>query len=78
MTNFEYYKDTIMSIVDNEFEDNFGLDIYGNLRPCCKMYCSDCKFFKHPGRCVSNKFKWLYSEHKKKPGFAANVPMIKD
>ena len=77
MTNFEYYKDEIMSIVDNQFEDNFGVE-GGKVKPCPKIYCHDCEFFDYPGRCLSNKFKWLYSEHETKTNFAANIPMIED
>ena len=62
MTNFEYYKEEILNII-NENED-FGL-LNNKPTPCVHIGCEECDLDQ--GRCSKDVFKWLYAEHKEQP-----------
>ena len=59
MTNFEYYKDTILEMC------NIGADLTvknGELTRCTNTFCHDCDFHKNDS-CTASLIKWLYEEH---------------
>ena len=64
-TNFEFYKDEILKIVNTGA--SFGM-LNGKLKSCMNISCNQCAFGKSPGcTCVTLQTKWLYAEHIEQP-----------
>lgn len=63
MTNFEYWKEDILQIINN----NGSLALRKD-KPiaCYQIKCENCGFFD-VSHCNQHRFNWLYSEHKKLP-----------
>lgn len=60
MTNFEFYKDKILEIVENDT----GFALKGNdLDVCDGTGCKDCGFHDVDMTCNSVSLKWLYEEY---------------
>lgn len=65
MTNFEYYKEQLLSLANNGL--SVGL-IDDNPVPCRDIIlCRDCQFRQGDIGCSSDRMKWLYAEHVEKP-----------
>lgn len=62
MTNFEYWKDRILIIME---EGNIAVVDEKPVR-CLYVKCEDC-LFSPSGKCAEKLFNWLYSEHEEKP-----------
>lgn len=62
MTNFEYWKDRILIIME---EGNIAVVDEKPVR-CLYVKCEDC-LFSPSGKCAEKLFNWLYSEHKENP-----------
>lgn len=60
MTNFEFYKDEILEIVNNSFSSFAVKD--GKPRPCRGLVCAACDFDTCM-HCEIERFQWLYAEH---------------
>ena len=67
MTNYEYYKDEIMAII----EDGYSLAVNKNTEKICAcqdILCGECLFDRSIASCTSacrrNRKKWLNSEYK--------------
>ena len=63
MTNFEYWKDRILEIN----EDEVVAIINGKPCDCSVGKCEVCDFFRKEKTCRQKFVEWLYSEHKEKP-----------
>lgn len=63
MTNFEFYKDVITQMTNNNIP--FALKNNKPIR-CDEVHCNDCEFGSD-AKCYSNMFKWLYKEHVENP-----------
>ena len=62
MTNFEYYKEEILKLVD-DYQD-FG--IFNNKPVACqRLNCDECQLDKE--NCTKGLFDWLYAEHVEQP-----------
>lgn len=63
MTNFEYWKDEILRIINND--ESLALRKEKPIA-CYQIKCENCEFFD-ASHCNRNRFNWLYSEHKELP-----------
>lgn len=64
-TNFEFYKDKILEIVNKD--DDFGV-VNGEVGGCRASKCDKCLFYICDGLCSSvSKIQWLYAEHIEAP-----------
>ena len=72
MTNFEFYKDKILPIINGG--DSFGI-VNGTIINCYSNRCQNCDFRKD-GFCNITKMKWLYEEHKEIPKLTVNENML--
>lgn len=63
MTNFEYWKDEILRIINND--ESLALRKEKPIA-CYQIKCENCEFFD-ASHCNRNRFNWLYSEHEEKP-----------
>ena len=64
MTNFEYWKDRILEII------NKGTTVAlesGNPKECFDTNCYNCGFYNNTRSCNKVRFEWFYSEHEEKP-----------
>lgn len=64
MTNFEYWKDRILEII------NKGTTVAlesGNPKECFYTNCYNCGFCNNTRSCNKVRFEWFYSEHEEKP-----------
>lgn len=68
MTNFEYYKDEILKVV-NYTGSRFAINHdTGEIISCVGCSCDSCEFgYKKSLRCGREKMCWLYAEHIEKP-----------
>ena len=60
MTNFEYWKDKILEIVES-----YGLFGLKNGCPttCCRIECKNCDLYEDKTHyCNKKRFEWLYSD----------------
>lgn len=71
MTNFEYYKKQILSVLVDD--SHVALDVKGSAPRGCKgLSCVDCAFSNHNNdsdglSCDSRRMFWLYEEYVEKP-----------
>ena len=71
MTNFEYYKDQILTLAIKD--SRLGMDAKNkSLCSCNKLYCIDCAFSNINNgcdglSCDSRRTLWLYTEYVEKP-----------
>lgn len=68
MTNFEYYKEEILKLINNNEEFTFSTN--GKIIPCrvdvSLSECRSCVFYDCES-CHTELFRWLYAEHKEQP-----------
>ena len=65
MTNFEYWKDRILEILESYIL--FGLK-NGCPTACCRIECKNCDLYEDEIHyCNIKRIEWLYSEHEEKP-----------
>lgn len=64
MTNFEKYKDTVLSIVDKR---DFVAIVNDKPTTCSSAFCTSCKNNDYVGRCTTAFIKWLYEEYQERP-----------
>ena len=64
MTNFEYWKDRILEIMDRG--STLALK-NGNPTGCYDADCYNCGFHNETRSCNKMRFEWLYSEHEERP-----------
>lgn len=78
MTNFDFYKDQILTIAENG--SGLALRRNGELTGCDNCICENCVFSDTNGGfgCEANMIKWLYSEHVEKPKINKRTKMFFD
>lgn len=77
MTNFDFYKDQILTIAENG--SGLALRRNGELTACDNVCCcEDCMFDNNVNACDCNMNKWLYSEHVEKPKINKRTKMLFD
>ena len=60
MTNFEFYKEKILKLVDN----NEGFALTNDIIVSCDdIFCGNCAFNDTDCICDNEKIKWLYEEY---------------
>lgn len=64
MTNFEYYKETILEIMNQGYSCHCAFSVVDN-KPnlCSERFCKNCDFYK-TGCSPRAAVRWLYEEHK--------------
>ena len=64
MTNFEYYKETILEIIN----DGSSLGVYkGKPVKCTSIECSECISSNDEHGCDKGIYNWLYEEYVEQP-----------
>lgn len=67
MTNFEKYKDAVLSMIDDK-HGMFGV-VDGKPVPCKGIGCFTCQLYRDDTNvsCTEGFVKWLYQEYEEKP-----------
>ena len=74
MTNFEYWKDRILEILESYIL--FGLK-NGCPTACCRIECKNCDLYEDEIHyCNIKRIEWLYSEHEEKPKLTKRERMM--
>ena len=66
MTNFEFFKDTILEMVnsDQTIAVVHNVPVNKCIKNCSLIDCKDCLFYSLEDTCAQNRYKWFYEEHK--------------
>jgi len=65
LTNFEYYKEEIISVCGEKFIDEFGMTQDGKINKCRYIDCTGCRFEtdNQESDCEKEALCWLLSEY---------------
>lgn len=65
LTNFEYYKEEIISVCGEKFIDEFGMTQDGKINKCRYIDCTGCRFeTDNPdSNCEREALRWLLSKY---------------